>query len=152
LSLWNTIPTFDRVFDDVMESALSGFTTKARFTPAVDIRSKDNEIVFSVDVPGVKREELDVTLERGVLTIKGARKLEADQNDKMSLGRAYGEFTLSYALPDSVDGERLSAELTDGVLTVRVPKHPKAQPRKIEIGAGRADKQLTQSDVSHGAS
>jgi HSP20 family protein len=143
LALWNTIPTFDRVFDDVMESAFSGFATTARFTPAVDIRSKDNEIVFSVDVPGVKREELDVTLEGGVLTIKGARKHEADQNDKMSLGRAYGEFTLSYVLPDSVDGEHLSAELAEGVLTVRVPKHPKAQPRKIEIGAGLADKQLT---------
>lgn len=142
LALWNTIPTFDRIFDGVFESAFSGYATTGRFTPAVDIRSKDNEIVFNVDVPGVKREELDVTLDKGVLTIKGARKVVADPNAQKSLGRAYGEFALSYALPDVVDEERLSAELADGVLTVRVPKQPKAQPRKIEIGVGPVDKQL----------
>lgn len=123
LALLNGIPTLDRVLDDVMKD----FSTSARFTPAVDIRSNENEIAFSIDVPGVKESDLELTVEKGVLRVSGKRA-----------GR--GEFALAYTLPDTVDDEKLAAELADGVLTIRVPKLPKAQPRKIQIG--RADKQL----------
>jgi HSP20 family protein len=139
LSLWHT-PGFDRVFDDVMKSALSGFGTTARFSPAVDIRSKDQEIEFNIDVPGVKQEDLDVTLENRVLSIKGARRFEAGENEKMSVGRAYGSFSLRYQLPEEADGEHVAAHLADGVLTLRIAKQRKAQPRKIAISA--APKQL----------
>lgn len=144
ITVWDTAPTFDRVFDDVMRSALGGYGTARSFTPAVDVRVTDDAIMFCMDVPGVKREDLTVTLEHRELTVKGVRKLEASDREQMSLGRAYGNFSLSYALPDTVDGEHLSADLADGVLTIRVPKRPSAQPRRIQIGSGDASKQLTE--------
>jgi HSP20 family protein len=88
------------------------------------------------DVPGIKQDDLEVTLENHVLTIKGTRKFEGKENAPSMLGRAYGSFNRSYTLPDSVDGENLSAHLADGVLTIRIPKHAKAKPKKIPITGG----------------
>ena len=85
-------------------------------------------------MPGVKADDLEVTVENSVLRVRGARRPEAKESEKISLGRAYGEFALAYTLPDTIDGDKLAADLADGVLTIRVPKHPKAQPRKIRIG------------------
>ena len=144
ITLWNATPAFDRVFDDVMRSAFGGYGTVTQFTPAVDVRSQEEAIVFHVDVPGVKRDDLTVTLEHRRLTIKGARKLSASEREQMSLGRAYGEFELAYTLPESIDSEALSADLMDGVLTIRVGKQAKAQPRRIQIGSGSEHEQLTE--------
>ena len=144
MTLWDAAPTFDLVFDDVMRSAFGGFGSVRAFTPTVDVRTTDDAIVFCMDVPGVKREDLVVTLEHRELTVKGTRKLEANDRERMSLGRAYGDFSLSYTLPDVVDGEHLSADLADGVLTIRVPKQPSAQPRRIQVGSGNGHKQLTE--------
>jgi HSP20 family protein len=131
----DAVPMLDGVFDDMMGPA-SGYATKASlFTPSVDVIAKEHELVFQLDVPGVKQENLEVTLESHVLSIKGSRSYEAGPNERqMVLGRSYGDFALHYTLPESVNGEQLAAYLADGVLTVRVPKHPKAQPRKIQIG------------------
>jgi HSP20 family protein len=136
---------FDRLFDDVM-TGISGTAlgTSARghagdghargFSPAVDVRANEEEIVFTADVPGLKREDLEITLEDGVLTLKGQRRYEGTGKEKVWLGRGYGAFQRSYTLPDTVDPERLEASLADGVLTIKVPQSPKAKPRKITIG------------------
>jgi HSP20 family protein len=132
------VPVLDGVFDDLMGSAVGYATRTSLFTPSVDVVAKEHELVFQIDVPGVKQESLEVTLENHVLSIKGSRRCEAGPTDRqMLLGRSYGEFALQYTLPETVDGEKLAAHLADGVLTVRVPKHSKAQPRKIQIGGGR---------------
>jgi HSP20 family protein len=136
LTAWNSVPMFDRVFDDVMGSTLGYATKTARFTPAVDVIAKEDEVVFHLDVPGVKLENIEVTLENHLLAIKGSRSIEPKQNERLLIGRAFGDFEVSYLLPDTIDGEKLTACLTDGVLTLRVPKHPKAQPRKIQVGGG----------------
>ena len=134
----DAVPVLDGVFDDVMGSAFGYATRTSPFTPSVDVVAKEHELVFQIDVPGVKQESLEVTLENHVLSIKGSRRYEAGPTDRqMLLGRSYGEFPLRYTLPETVDGEKLAAHLADGVLTVRVPKHSKAQPRKIQIGGGR---------------
>jgi HSP20 family protein len=99
-------------------------------------------VLFVCDVPGVKADDLQVTVDNHVLTIKGARRFEGKENEQVILGRAYGTFSRSYTLPDAVDDARLEADLADGVLTVRIPKHPKAQPRRIPIGSGPTSKQL----------
>ena len=149
LTLSNEVPlldSLDRVLDDVMRSAFGtsgAATTSQKFQPAIDVRSDGDKIVFECDVPGMKHEDLEVTLDNQVLTIKGTRKL-ASANDKQRvlLGRAYGSFSCSYTLPEGVDGERMTADLSNGVLTVSVPKLPQAKPRRIQIGGGNGAKQF----------
>ena len=141
LTTWNTVSTLDRMLDDVMGSAFGTATNPRTFDPAIDVRTSENEVVFHCDVPGVKQDDLEVTLTNHVLTIKGTRKFESSENEQVMLGRAYGNFTRSFTLPDTLDEEHLEANLADGVLTVRIPKQPKAKPRKIQIG-GADSKQL----------
>lgn len=144
LTAWDAVSTLDRMFDDVMGSAFGTATNSRTFDPAIDVRASENEVVFICDVPGVKQEDLEVTLENHVLTIKGARRFDSKDNEQVVLRRAYGSFSRSFTLPDTLDEENLSAGLAEGVLTVRIPKHPKAKPRKIQIGGGSETKQLNE--------
>ena len=134
---WNTFPMLDRLLDDVMTgasgTAFGSPTTARSFTPAVDVRANETEIVFTADVPGLKQEDLEITLDDGVLTIRGQRRFEGNNKDKVWLGRSYGSFERSFTLPDTVDPEHLSADLADGVLTVKVAQQPKPKPKKITI-------------------
>jgi HSP20 family protein len=125
---WNAISPIDRVFDDVMGSVLGTATSPRTFEPAVDVRANDDEVVFLCDV-----------VENHVLTFRGARKFESKDGEQVMLGRAYGSFSRRFKLPDQVDEERLAADLVDGVLTIRLPKLPKAKPKKITIGNGTHD-------------
>ena len=139
LKAWNALPMLDRLLDDVMTDVTgtalgTANNTQSTFAPAIDVRANDDEVVFVCDVPGIKEDELEITLESGVLTIKGQRRYEGHDQDRVWLGRAYGAFARSFTLPDWVDPERMTADLADGVLTVRVPKQPKAKPRRIPIG------------------
>jgi HSP20 family protein len=151
ITLWNDAPlldSFDRVFDDVMRSAFgtrgAAIHTQS-FQPAIDVRTDDDKIVFECDLPGMRHEDIEVTLDNHVLTIKGTRKLEAGSDrQRVLLGRAYGSFSCSYTLPDGVDAERMTADLANGVLTVSVPKLPQAKPRRIAINGGAQSKQLGQ--------
>jgi HSP20 family protein len=142
LNAWNAVSTLDRMFDDVMGSAFGTATSNRTFNPAIDVRANDTEVALVCDVPGVRQEDLEITLANRVLTIKGTRRFESGQTEQVMLGRPYGSFSRSYTLPEALDEEKLAAELADGVLTVRIPKLPKAQPRKIEIGVRSETKQL----------
>jgi len=133
MTTWNAVSTLDRLFDDVMGSAFGTATNPRTFTPAIDVRANDRELVFVCDVPGLKQEDLEITLQNHVLEIEGTRKFDGNENEQVMLGRSYGSFRRKFTLPDSLDEEKLSASLADGVLTVRIPKHAKAQPRKIQI-------------------
>jgi HSP20 family protein len=152
-SAWTAFPVFDRLFeelyhrsDDVMTgnagTALGTSAPIRSFAPAFDVRANQEEIVFIGDVPGLKHEDLEITLDQGVLTITGQRRYEGVKTDKVWLGRAYGSFKRSFTLPDTVDPQRLSADLADGVLTVRVAQQPKAKPRKIAISPAKAEPRL----------
>jgi HSP20 family protein len=142
LATWNAVSTLDRMFDDVMGSAFGTATSNRTFNPAIDVRASDTEVALVCDVPGVKQEDLEITLANHVLTIKGTRRFDSKDNEQVMLGRAYGSFSRSYTLPDSLDDEKLAAQLADGVLTIRIPKLPKAQPRKIQISGSGDPKQL----------
>jgi HSP20 family protein len=151
---WNAFPMLDRLLDDVMTGAAgtafgtSSTTPPARnFTPAVDVRANGEEIIIVADVPGLKEEDLDVTIDDGVLTLKGQRRYEGSGGkEKVWLGRSYGAFERSFTLPDTVDPDRLNAELADGVLTVRVALTPKIKPRKISIKPRQASQALANGD------
>jgi HSP20 family protein len=143
LTTWDAVSTLDRMLDDVMGSTLGTATNSRTFQTAIDVRANDNAVVFVCDVPGVRREDLEITLENRVLTIRGTRKPNLAQNEQVMLGRAYGSFSRSYTLPDSVDDSNLAADLADGVLTITIPKLAKARPRRIQIGgANGGNKQL----------
>jgi HSP20 family protein len=130
------------MFDDVMGSMLGTATNARTFDPSIDVHSNESEVVFVCDAPGVKQEDLEVTVENHVLTIKGIRRFESREGEQVVLGRAYGPFARAYSLPDYLDDANLSANLADGVLTIRIPKHAQAKPRKIPIGLGSGPKQL----------
>ncbi len=132
--------SLDRVVGDFMGAAFgaSTATSTRSFQPALDVRSSETEVSFVADVPGVKEEDLDVTLENHVLTISGARKFaaadrQAARDRRRCSAAAYGSFKRAFTLPENLDEEKLTAVLADGVLTVRIPKQPKVQPRKIAI-------------------
>jgi HSP20 family protein len=150
LTTWNAFAPLDRLIDDVMRdvmgSAFGNAAGRQNFSPAIDVRANDQEVVFSLDVPGIKKEDLEVLLENGVLTIKGQRRYEYGENEKVWLGRSYGAFTRSFTLPDGLDVERMSAELNDGVLLLRLPKQPQAKPRRIEIAGTSEAKQLSDGE------
>jgi HSP20 family protein len=142
LTAWDAVSTLDRLFDDVMGSTFGTATNSQAFDPSIDVRANENEMVFICDVPGVKKEDLEVTLENHVLTLKGTRKFESREDEQVMLGRAYGAFKRAFTLPDYLDDTNLDAHLADGVLTIRIPKYAQAKPRKIQIGTGSSSKQL----------
>jgi HSP20 family protein len=142
LTRWDAVTTLDRMVDDVMGSMLGTATSPRTFDPAIDVRADENEVVFVCDVPGLKQEDLEVTLENHLLTIRGTRKFESRSDEQVMLGRAYGSFNRSYTLPNYVDDENLTARLADGVLTIRIPKQAKAKPKRIQISNGHDSKQL----------
>jgi HSP20 family protein len=135
LTVWDPVRLFDRMVDDVMQGSLGTATNSRTYAPEVDVRTNADRVLFSFDVPGVKKEDLDITLENGVLTVKGSRKFEPmGAKEQLLLGRSYGTFTRAFSLPEHLDEEKLQANLDDGVLTIEIPKLQKAQPRKIAIG------------------
>lgn len=111
------------------------FMTTAEWSPFVDIVEDDKEWVVKADLPEVKKDDVKVTVEKGVLTITGERKFEKEEKNKKyhRIERSYGNFLRSFTLPDDADGTQVSAEFKDGVLKVRLPKNEKAKPKTIEV-------------------
>ncbi|HEX7664127.1 MAG TPA: Hsp20/alpha crystallin family protein [Polyangiaceae bacterium] len=124
------------MLDDVMGSMVGTALTTRNFTPHIDIRSNDDQVTFVCDVPGVKEEDLEVMLENRTLTIKGVRRFERADRERVLLGRAYGSFERSFELPDYLDDSQLVAHLADGVLTIRIPKAARAKPKRIPLVGG----------------
>ncbi len=105
--------------------------------PETDVVETEREIRVITEMPGLKRENLEVDVENNVLTIRGEKREEHTENQegKYHLAeRRYGTFTRSFVLPRDVDSENIQASFEDGVLTVRIPKSEKARRRKISVG------------------
>lgn len=109
--------------------------TVATWAPSVDILEDEKEWLIKADLPEVRKEDVNVTVENGVLTITGERKFEKEEKNKRyhRVERAYGNFVRSFTLPDGADGSKVSAEFKDGVLKVHLPKGEKAKPKSIEV-------------------
>lgn len=103
--------------------------------PSVDVHEDKERLMFQVDLPGVRKEDVSVHVEGGVLTIEGSRKLELEEKRQgyHRVERAHGKFSRSFALPDSVSTDEVHAELRDGVLLIKLPKKKEDLPRSIEI-------------------
>lgn len=120
-----------RMFGD--EDFHAASTTE--WMPAVDIEDQDDQVVVRADVPGVKPEEINVTMENGVLALSGERKTENEEKGKdfTRVERTYGKFYRSFALPQGAEADKITAHAKDGVLEVVVPKTAKAKPRQIKV-------------------
>jgi HSP20 family protein len=107
------------------------------WVPPVDIFERQDHLVIRAEVPGLRREDMDVRIENGVLTLHGERQREADvtEDNAFRLERTYGAFTRSFSLPRTVDASKVSAAYKDGVLEVSVPKVETAKPKRVEIQA-----------------
>jgi HSP20 family protein len=105
------------------------------WVPAVDIKEEPGEFVIYADLPGVQAKDIEITMEKGVLTLKGARNAEAKEEERKykRAERVRGSFLRRFTLPDVVDVEKISAKFKDGVLELVVPKGAAAQPRKITV-------------------
>jgi HSP20 family protein len=109
-----------------------------QFMPQFEVRETDDAYIFRADLPGVKDDDLDITLAQNRLTISGKREMEQrNESDRYyAVERAYGSFTRSFTLPTDVDQNRVEAELRDGVLNLKVPKSPEQQPKKVQVKTG----------------
>jgi len=110
----------------------------ADWVPTVDISETDGEYEIKAEIPDVKKEDVKVTLEDGVLTIQGERKREKEEKGKKyhRVERSYGSFVRSFGLPDLIDEEKVKAEFKDGLLNLHLPKSEKAKPKAIEVKVG----------------
>ncbi len=105
------------------------------FAPALDVAETDEGFTLHVEIPGVKTEDVEVSIEDNVLTVSGKRDFyeETEKDSYKRVERRFGRFHRAVRLPDRVDPERIEAEFADGLLTVTVPKAESAKPRRIEV-------------------
>lgn len=138
---WNLLDEFNREFARMLpayaddESRVVG----SAWSPAVDIKEEDDRFVIHADIPGVSADDIDISMEKGVLTIKGERKHEAEENKEgfHRIERAYGTFMRRFSLPENVDADKISASSKDGVVELVLPKAVEDnQPKKITVNNG----------------
>ena len=103
--------------------------------PAVDIREEEDRFVLSADIPGVDRKDVEITMEDGVLTIKGERHAETEEKREglHRRERVHGTFMRQFTLPDTVNADNISATVTGGVLHIEIPKQARPEPRRITV-------------------
>jgi len=124
----------NRVFDEALGQS-TGALESGQWAPAVDLREEENQFVLQADMPGMKKEDMDIHVENSVLTIQGERRFEAeDRKDNYHrIERAYGKFVRSFTLPTRVKADAITASYRDGILEVVIPKAEESKPKKIAI-------------------
>ena len=109
--------------------------TLPEWTPLADITEDDREYVIKAELPELRKEDVKVTVENGVLTISGERKFEKEEKKKKyhRVERGYGSFVRTFALPEDADADKVKAVFKQGMLEVHLPKNEKAKPKQIEV-------------------
>lgn len=134
-SPYSVLDEFSRLLDsghllnDESKGAMSNWH------PSVDIKETANEFILLADIPGVKPEEIEISMEKNVLTVKGSRELSTDESDDnwSRTERVHGSFFRQFTLPESADSENITARSKHGVLELVIPKIERPQSRKIQI-------------------
>jgi HSP20 family protein len=133
----------DRLFEDSFVSPMSWRTLAGGegISPPVDVHETDDEIVVTASLPGMKAEDVEITMTGQNLTLRGELKAddEIKRDQYLYRERRFGSFSRSIQLPLRVQGDRADANFTDGVLTLRIPKAEEVKPRQIRINAGGAE-------------
>ncbi len=125
---------------------------RGAWNPSVDIYENKDQIILEAELPGMNREDFDLTIENNVITLRGERRFEKqdDADNYHRVERAYGSFTRSFTLPQTVSGEGAAAEYRNGVLRVTLPKREETKARRIEIGGDLNAKSKTIETSSSG--
>jgi HSP20 family protein len=125
---------FDTRFGELQTGDNSSVVTSS-WTPAVDIKEEEKRFVLYADLPGINPKDIEITMEQGVLTVKGERPIPKDEDyaNYKRIERAYGTFHRRFSLPDSADPAGIQANGRNGVLEISIPKHERVQPRKITV-------------------
>jgi len=127
----------NRVFSDLV-GRTEEESNLTPWAPAVDIYETEHELVVKADVPDVNPEDLDIRVENNILTIRGERKFEEKVNEEnyLRVERAYGSFSRSFSLANSVKSDAIKADYQNGVLTLSIPKREEAKPKQIKVNVG----------------
>lgn len=141
---WNTRKLSSDMFGDI-DQLFDRMTSEQsyderNFTPACEIAESDDYYLMSVDVPGMKKEDIKIDVTDNILTLSGERKRESSASDKHKVQRfekSYGFFSRSFTLPTIVESGKVEASYEDGVLEIFLPKSQKAKPRQVEIQSGK---------------
>ena len=138
---WNN--GLDRLFNEFMGHSIRKMeeeTAACAWTPAVNILEREDGIVITADLPGLKAEDVEVTIDNGVLTLKGERTLEeiADGETYHRVERSYGKFERSFSVPNSVDPKKIEARFLNGEMTLTLPKRDESKPRSVKIKVATA--------------
>lgn len=135
LTVWDPFADLNRMQREIERTFFGPRARPADFAPAVDVFEDADTLELRAEVPGVKREDIEIGIDGNVLTVKGERKLEPESNGRKyhRVERSYGSFVRQFQLPTNVDASAIDAHLADGVLTVRLPKKAEMKPRKVEI-------------------
>lgn len=129
--------TLDRLFDTNFSEWERDFPSlqMTRWTPKIDLKDKDGQYLIRADVPGVNPKDIEITLENGILSIKGKKESETkeEKSDYVRIERSSGSFYRSFNLPDAGDSSKITAKSKNGVLEITVPKNNKSSSQKIQI-------------------
>jgi HSP20 family protein len=135
----NLSQRMDRMFEELMGRGLRRLAEDDRvrgsWSPAVNILERKDAIVITADLPGLKAEDVDVTVDNGVLTIRGERRLEEASEGETyhRVERVYGVFERTFTLPNSVDVNRIDAKFRNGEMLVTLPKREESKPRAVKV-------------------
>lgn len=126
---------FIQLMDNFFNSEATQEASNRSWAPAVDIRETEEAYLVQAELPGLSKEDIDITVEENILKLSGERRWEKDVEEEQfhRIERSYGSFTRAFSLPSRVDSGNVSAKFQDGVLTISVPKMEEARPRKIDI-------------------
>lgn len=129
----------ERLFDEMLGRGLWRSSEERRlrgsWVPAIDVLDRENEVVITADLPGLNPEDVEVTVEKGLLSIRGERKLDELQEGESyhRVERLHGEFERSFKLADSIDSSKIEARFKNGEMVLTLPKREEAKPRTVKI-------------------
>lgn len=141
---WNPLRELESMQDRILRAMHLGSSSApegrqdlstVQWTPTIDIVEDDHEYMIKAEIPEVQKDDVHVSVENGVLNIRGERKFEKEDKHKTyhRIERCYGSFSRSLSLPDDADPDRVSAEFKDGLLRVRLTKSEAKKPKQIEV-------------------
>jgi HSP20 family protein len=124
-----------RFFEDAVTRLMSEPRGSRPWSPAVDIFETEDALTLRADLPDVNTEDIDIRVENNTLTLKGSRKFVKDENAKgyHRIERSYGDFLRSFAVPPTVETDKVAAQYKNGVLTITLPKKENAKPRQVKV-------------------